>query len=155
MTILSDTALADALHKKFYSDLPRAEFDAKIGLGAAPQAEPEGPGLGATALDVGKQALSGLVTGTEAIPAAVPSLLGLAGRGVDKLLPNLADPQAASNQATLRDLIAKNRNGGIAQYLPKAETGAGEAARNIAEFVPGGLGIKAGLRPCAGRWGAL
>ena len=29
---LSDTQLADALHKKFYSDMDRAEFDSKIGL---------------------------------------------------------------------------------------------------------------------------
>ena len=29
---MSDAALADALHKKFYSDLPKVEFDAKIGL---------------------------------------------------------------------------------------------------------------------------
>ena len=29
---MSDVALADALHKKFYSDIPKAEFDIKIGL---------------------------------------------------------------------------------------------------------------------------
>jgi hypothetical protein len=33
---MSDTALADALYKKFYSDLPRADFDLKIGLKAEP-----------------------------------------------------------------------------------------------------------------------
>lgn len=32
---MPDAALADALYKKFYSDLPRAEFDAKIGLAPA------------------------------------------------------------------------------------------------------------------------
>jgi len=32
---MPDAALADALHKKFYSDMPRADFDAKIGLKAA------------------------------------------------------------------------------------------------------------------------
>ncbi len=35
---MPDAALADALHKKFYADMPRAEFDAKIGLTAAPTA---------------------------------------------------------------------------------------------------------------------
>lgn len=35
---MPDAALADALHKKFYADIPRAEFDAKIGL--APAAAP-------------------------------------------------------------------------------------------------------------------
>jgi hypothetical protein len=29
---MSDTGLADALYKKFYSDMPRREFNAKIGL---------------------------------------------------------------------------------------------------------------------------
>ena len=29
---MPDTALADALHRKFYADIPRADFDVKIGL---------------------------------------------------------------------------------------------------------------------------
>lgn len=33
---MSDQQLAAALHRKFYSDMPRAEFDAKIGLSSAP-----------------------------------------------------------------------------------------------------------------------
>lgn len=37
---LSDSELADALHRKFYSDMPRAEFDAKIGVDS--KAAPEG-----------------------------------------------------------------------------------------------------------------
>lgn len=35
---VDDTTLADALHRKFYSDVPRAEFDAKLGI--APAQEP-------------------------------------------------------------------------------------------------------------------
>ena len=38
---MPDTALADALHKKFYADIPRADFDVKIGL--APAARPQAP----------------------------------------------------------------------------------------------------------------
>jgi hypothetical protein len=37
---MPDAALADALHKKFYADIPRAEFDAKIGLTPAAPATP-------------------------------------------------------------------------------------------------------------------
>ena len=37
---MSDAALADALYKKFYSDMPRADFDAKVGLQAAPAPAP-------------------------------------------------------------------------------------------------------------------
>jgi hypothetical protein len=40
---MPDAALADALHKKFYSDIPRADFDAKIGLTAAPAAPAQVP----------------------------------------------------------------------------------------------------------------
>jgi hypothetical protein len=32
---MPDDALADALHRKFYSDMPRAEFNAKVGLATA------------------------------------------------------------------------------------------------------------------------
>ena len=38
---MPDTALADALHKKFYADIPRADFDVKIGL--TPAAPPQVP----------------------------------------------------------------------------------------------------------------
>lgn len=38
---LSDQQLADALYGKFYSDIPRSEFDAKIGLTVQP-VEPDG-----------------------------------------------------------------------------------------------------------------
>lgn len=36
---MPDAALADALHKKFYSDMPRADFDTKIGLTTMPVAD--------------------------------------------------------------------------------------------------------------------
>ena len=43
---MPDTALADALHKKFYADIPRADFDVKIGL--TPAAPPQVPILSRT-----------------------------------------------------------------------------------------------------------
>lgn len=42
---MTDTALADALYKKFYSDLPRADFEQKIGLKAAPSQSTGIPGM--------------------------------------------------------------------------------------------------------------
>ena len=39
---MSDAALADALHRKFYADMTKPDFYAKIGLGATP-VEPEPP----------------------------------------------------------------------------------------------------------------
>lgn len=41
---LSDGQLADALHRRFYSDMDRAEFDGKIGLSEAPAAKPSPAG---------------------------------------------------------------------------------------------------------------
>ncbi len=47
---MSDADLAGALHQKFYSDMPREQFDAKIGLGPAPSDEQQGPQAPAMAL---------------------------------------------------------------------------------------------------------
>jgi hypothetical protein len=43
---MSDAALADALHKKFYADMPRADFDARVGLKPAAPSEVPGPRSG-------------------------------------------------------------------------------------------------------------
>jgi hypothetical protein len=40
---MPDAALADALHRKFYADMPRADFDAKIGLAPPTQGPTEPP----------------------------------------------------------------------------------------------------------------
>lgn len=37
---MSDSDLADALHRKFYSDMPREEFDARVGLKSGTEAAP-------------------------------------------------------------------------------------------------------------------
>lgn len=65
---MTDGALADALHTKFYSDMPRADFDAKLGLSkpAAPVAEePQGDNVpGQISLPgIGKPSLIGMAKG--------------------------------------------------------------------------------------------
>lgn len=40
---MPDAALADAMHRKFYGDMPRADFDKKLGLTPATPTEPEKP----------------------------------------------------------------------------------------------------------------
>jgi hypothetical protein len=75
---MSDAALADALYKKFYSDLPRADFDAKIGL-QAPRSEgmPTAPRQELTAGQRMYQSIRPYVAPTiEAIGAAGGALLG-------------------------------------------------------------------------------
>lgn len=41
---LSDQQLADALYKKFYSDMPREQFDAKLGIAPVQPSQPMKPG---------------------------------------------------------------------------------------------------------------
>lgn len=62
---LSDQALADAFHSKFYSDIPRADFDQKIGLGKT-AAE---PGFLQRTGEVAKQLLKQVSPGIAAITA--------------------------------------------------------------------------------------
>jgi len=75
---MSDTALADALYKKFYSDLPRADFDAKIGL-QVPRSEgmPTAPRQELTAGQRMYQSIRPYVAPTiEALGSAGGALLG-------------------------------------------------------------------------------
>ena len=72
---LSDTELADALHKKFYADVPRDEFDRRVGI------VPEQPPVsaGEMAADVAKSAGIGLVQGGLGL-ATLPGNLEALGR---------------------------------------------------------------------------
>jgi len=101
--------------------------------------------VGQQALDVAKQIPAGLVAGTEAIATFPAQIAGLVGPLADKGLPSwLVDPEAVRQQEELRALGSKARGGGIADYLPKPETTAGEYARTGAEFVPAAIGGGAG-----------
>ncbi|PLT98079.1 hypothetical protein BMJ34_15805 [Sinorhizobium medicae] len=91
---LSDDQLADALHRKFYSDIPREEFNAKIGYDAQPR--PSGRHLsfeeGAEMLDreermAGPSGTFGAATTSylNSMPIVGPMLLGTAQRGAAAL----------------------------------------------------------------------
>lgn len=144
----------EGARKSGYSDAeivdhlaPQSKFDAgaarKSGYSDAEILQHLSPGPSMLA-DVGKQALSGLVTGTEAIPSTPAILAGLGGKGFEALFPSLVSKEAGEQQSSLRDLITKNRGGGIAQYLPKPQTPAGEAARGVTEFIPSALAATPG-----------
>jgi len=65
---MSDKQLADAMYTKHYSDMPRADFDKKVGFSVEPvKAAPN------TAMDVLKGGASGLISG----------IAGIAGQGGD------------------------------------------------------------------------
>lgn len=99
---MPDAALADALHKKFYADIPKAEFDAKIGLAPVdnrPDWAKESPRayevaqtarkyLG-PAVEAGASAVGG-VLGAPAGPAGVVGGAAL-GYGIGKEATHLAD----------------------------------------------------------------
>ncbi len=115
---MSDRQLADALHSKFYSDMPHADFDAKIGMG---QEAPQRGGQhlsyedGAAMLDREERlsgvngatgaALTGMLDG---VPIAGLVLLGAAQRGAagvsslingDDYATNLKEAQALTETA--------------------------------------------------------
>ncbi|WP_426238182.1 hypothetical protein [Pararhizobium sp. DWP1-1-3] len=104
---MSDQQLADALHTKFYSDMPRADFNAKIGMG---QQSPQRSGQhlsfedGAALVDREERmsgvngatgaALTGILDG---VPIAGPVLLGTAQRGAAGLSSLINGEDYATN----------------------------------------------------------
>lgn len=68
---LSDQDLADRLYSRFYSDMPRDDFDARVGL--------DSPGLLETAGDVGEQAGNRAVAGLADLGGIVGDVDTLAG----------------------------------------------------------------------------
>jgi hypothetical protein len=99
-----------------------------------------GPTIGQQALDVIKQVPSGLLTGTEAVATFPAQAASFVGGLVKPLLPELETPEQEANRAKLRELIEKQRGGGIAGMLPEPTTTAGRYARTAAEFVPSAVG---------------
>lgn len=146
---MSDQQLAGALHKKFYSDMPEAEFNAKVGL-SAPQAPVQAqaaptPGYGE---DMLRSAGSGLRSGVEGMAGmlgdAAQTQGDIAAWAVNKMggspetqdtvrrfgrtlfptgqLPSTADIQAGTNA-----VVGEG-------YKP--QTMPGEYARTVAQFAP-------------------
>ena len=111
---MPDAALADALHKKFYSDIPRADFDAKIGLTAAPVAKapaaPQGPSMYrkvrefVTPTVEALGAVGGGVLGTAGGPLGTVAGAGLGYAGAQELL-RLAD--AAAGEAAPKETMGQ------------------------------------------------
>jgi hypothetical protein len=166
---MSDAALADALHRKFYSDIPRQEFEAKVGL-APPAATNQHLTFeeGAALVDREERAtgasgavgaaLTGYIDG---IPVLGPALLGGAQRlaaGAGSLIngesysQNLSKAQAvteASQEAHPYITAGANVAGGVVNTVPMVMAapgafGAGSGpliSRSLASMATGaGLG---------------
>jgi len=105
---LSDQQLADGLHGKFYSDVPRAEFDAKIGI--APQTVPAAP---APVPMEGRQVAQ--ASAAPALPAAggVKEAVGrVASRAGEVAAERFGDKPFGLSEQTIKEL---RDNGSLAQ----------------------------------------
>lgn len=144
---LSDTQLADALHGKFYSDMPRDSFNQRIGL--APQAEDVGRG---TALKEG--ALSGVsanfrdeiygLSEASGLPAALGGFrapVGAARMAYESLTGNPGD----ATQAYERGVEEKRAVQKTAQEQYPGTYLAGEVGGAVA--LPGGALIRGATLP--------
>lgn len=120
---LTDSQLADGLHAKFYADMPRADFNARIGFAppapAAPVSTGDGPGIPYTEQKLapqtppttGERAMRGLNLGVQDVGRGIAELFGapvdlaaaglnLAGSGVNALtgagIPPITHPVGGS-----------------------------------------------------------
>ena len=146
---LSDDQLAGALHQKFYSDMPEAEFRAKIGMTPPPEPaaalhpEPEAT-IGSTAKAFGAGAVRGL-SGVAGLPGDVlgwvdagvrnaPRLFGAPAAtmpertGIGKVAQALEPPTTPQ----ITSAVEQNVTGPLYQPQNKAE----KYAATFGEFLP-------------------
>jgi hypothetical protein len=152
---MPDAVLADALYKKFYSDIPRATFDAKVGLTpAAPSgagmpgprtpAQPKLTGVLGVMEQIGapiQAASEGIISGGGNVMFGGQRLLGM---GLEKLgatdTGRFLQEDAARRQAEAQARVAPFKE----EY--PTSTGAGELAAEVAATYPVGGMIAAPLR---------
>lgn len=138
---MSDQALADAMHAKFYSDMPREDFNKRVGF------EADKPNM---AVDVAKSAAVGVGKGMIGLATMVPD--------ISNVMHNLAnhyviDPILEKTIGLPKGPVADTPNINKmfghenAQKKIESVTGdfyqpktlAGEYAGKVGEFVPGGM----------------
>lgn len=145
---MSDAQLADAMHRKFYADMPRADFDAKVGLAPAEATVDGGPSI---AGDIVKSAGIGTVKAGVGLAGLPGDLAEFGARGIDRAtkfvgdklgfpVPDRQDRAPTYGSGDIRKGI-EQRTGEF--YKPK--TIAGEYAQTVGEFAPGIIGGPGGL----------
>ena len=147
---LDDNVLADSLHRRFYADMPREEFNKRIGV----EAMPPRTGTFERAADVVKSAGVGVAQGAIGL-ATLPGNLEQLGRmGINAVAnfagaeENVVDPETAlPNYGSVKRGIEQNLTGEF--YRP--QTTAGTYARTIGEFAPAAIGGPAGWANRAAR----
>lgn len=171
---MSDADLASALHKKYYSDMPRDEFNAKVGL------TPEAPPQPERSMGDSLKRAAGLtaryaVEGTAALPGVfINPLTQLAGRGkwtdaVSRSLTSagLPEPSGQGEQVSAEISKALAGGGGLSALAQKGAAAMGTAAPGIVRSMAGapvadmayqgvGAGAAEGVRQSGGpEWAAL
>jgi len=148
---MPDAALADAMHKKFYSDMPRADFDVKIGLKAAPPpseipAQRKERGFLETLGAPIQAASEGVISGVGNVMFGGQRLLGM---GLEKVGPQGSNAEyygrALQEDAARRLAESQGRVAPFKQEFP-VSTGAGELAAEVGATFPVGGMIAAPLR---------
>jgi hypothetical protein len=152
---MPDAVLADALYKKFYSDIPRATFDTKVGLtpvapsgtgmpGPRTPAQPKLTGVLGVMEQIGaplQAASEGIISGAGNVMFGGQRLLGM---GLEKLgatdTGRFLQEDAARRQAETQARVAPFKE----EY--PTSTGAGELAAEVAATYPVGGMIAAPLR---------
>src|SRR5262252_6132979 len=142
---MSDAELSDAVYKKWYSDMPRADFDKRMGA--------QKPGFMQKAGELATGLGVGVLKGAEAFPGAMANLMGMAGRGLESSPEPTAtgELRAATRQPTVLERIGfidpeevKKREQFRKDYLfhPMTESlqapasKPGQYGQSIGEFVP-------------------
>lgn len=143
---MSDDALAGALHQRFYADMPRDQFNQRIGLGAPAmtneQADP--------ALDVMKSAGSGVAKGALNVLGAPGDIGSMVSRGAQAIGVPESVRNAAGTAMSALPMTRPFARGATSQDLQnqveqvtgefyKPQTTAGKYAHSVGEFVPGAL----------------
>lgn len=140
---MSDAALADALHKKFYADMPRADFDARVGLKAAapPDAIPTRRELALREFRQFTAPIAGFSSGVGNVMFGGQELLGM---GLKKL--GATDTgRALIEDAARRRAIEQERVAQSKQEFPLA-TGAGELFGEVLTTAPAGAFLAAPIK---------
>lgn len=140
---LDDSALAEGIYRRFYSDMPRDEFNKRL---AVPTQSQPSSTLD-TAVDVGKSAGIGLAQGAIGL-ATLPGNIEQLGRmGINKV----AEFAGADGPVVDNDTVLPNYGGvkaGIEKYTGEfyqPKTTAGEYARTGGEFASMAFGGPAGI----------
>jgi hypothetical protein len=132
---MPDAALADALHNKFYSDIPKADFYAKIGLSVAPKAG-EGMPQERTTMQEIMQAPAGIYRGFKDVTDA---LIKGGASAVDYLAGTNA--RAAVDEAAAQSAREYEKT-----YGESMLAGGGRLAGNIVATAPVGAVVAAPLK---------